>query len=98
MMGWTTQTELADAHIWRAACVLVHRHGSAAPAQADLRYRLLSAEQSSAAPLWRAIRDYLVHARNDPGRWRTLERAAYPDAVTRLSGSHTGRIHGPVPA
>jgi hypothetical protein len=73
---------------------MIHRHGDAAPAQADVRYRLLIAQQSSAAPLWRDIRNYLTRMQRDPAEWLDLREAAHPDAVTRLSGSHNGPIHG----
>jgi len=98
MMPETTQVELARADVRRAACVLVHRHGEAAPVRADVRYRLLSAQQASAASIWREIRDYLARARRDPVQWRELGRTAYPDAITHLSGSHNGPINEPIPS
>ena len=98
MRSPTTQVDVARTEIRRAACVLVHRHGTAAPTQADVRYRWLMAQQSSAAPLWREIRDYLAEARYDPARWDALCQSAYPDPVTRLSGSHNGPIHEPSPS
>ena len=97
MIVGTTQPHLADTDIRRAACLLVYRHGTNAPVQADLRYRALAAQRSSAADVWQAIRDYLAQEHREPDRWQALHRAAQPDTITRLSGSHNKPIAEPFP-